>query len=125
MELAKNPKLNPFSIYQQIADKIYRMNLIKDHLDLSEFNSQDMTPETCSKIENTITQAILPKINRLLNRSLFDVYQVLYDIDVPEDYIKEKIMSVENTSMIPSLIAFAIIDRLKIRYKNHQLMELE
>lgn len=125
MELAKNPKISHQRIYEEIADKLYRMNLVKDHLNLDEFFKGPPTPDTLSELDNHLTQAILPKLFKLLDRSLFDVYQVLYDIDVPESYIKEQIMSVKNTQMIPSLIAFAIIDRLKIRYQNHQLMRLE
>jgi len=122
MKLVKNPKIDPQQIYAEIANKLYRMSLIHDPLDLDEFFNKPTTPELLSELDNHLTQAILPKINQLLDRSLFEVYRILYDIDVSEQYIKEQIMSVKNTQMIPSLIAFAIIDRLKIRYQNHQLM---
>lgn len=114
----QNPTVK--EVYRLVLDKCYRMNLIKDQ-DAIQALLESFTEE--SDIDNQISQLLLPAINKILDKSLFDLYQVLYTIDVQEDFIKEKIMDLENTSMIPSIIAFAIIDRLKARYQNYPLLQ--
>jgi|CXWL01.1.fsa_nt_gi hypothetical protein len=110
--LEKDQSQAALEVYRLVVDKCYRMNLLKNPLDL----------ESAQDFDNLIANAIMPAIIKLLDKSLFDVYQVLYTIDVPEEYIKAKIMDLENSSMIPSIIAFAIIDRLKQRYSNYALL---
>ena len=110
-------------LYQHIIDKCYRMNLLKESInpeDLCDINEEQNT--LISDLDNNLSLALIPQINRILDRSLFDMYQVLYMIDVDEEMIKERIIQVENTTMIPSLIAFAIIDRLKKRYAYYSLL---
>lgn len=97
------------------------MNLLDDQPnpeDLATFAEEDLKANI-DELDNNLSQALLPRINRTLDRSLYDMYQILYTIDVDEQYIKEKIMSVENITAIPSLIAFAILDRLKWRYMQY------
>jgi hypothetical protein len=113
----QNPAVK--EVYRLVLDKCYRMNLIKDEASIQAILHTDAEE---SDLDNKISQLLLPAINKLLDKSLFDMYQVLYTIDVQEDFIKEKIMDLQNTSMIPSIIAFAIIDRLKTRYQNYPLL---
>lgn len=105
-------------LYRLVIDKCYRMNLIKEMI-----NPEELYSESIEEMDNQLSIALLPRINRILDRSLYDMYQVLYDIDVDERFIKEKIMDLENTTMIPSIIAFAIIDRLKARYAQYPLLK--
>jgi hypothetical protein len=114
----QNPAVK--EVYRLMLDKCYRMNLIKDENSIQSILHTDAEE---SDLDNQISQLLLPAINKLLDKSLFDMYQVLYTIDVQEDFIKEKIMDLQNTSMIPSIIAFAIIDRLKARYQNYALLQ--
>lgn len=107
-------------LYRLILDKCYRMNLIKDHEAIQTI--LDAASDEAD-LENRIAQALIPALTRLLDKSLFEVYQVLYTIDVDEEMIKEKIMDLHNTSMIPSIISFAIIDRLKARYQSYPLLQ--
>lgn len=103
-------------IYRLIIDKCLRMNLLTDPLIIEH--------KTPADFENELAEALLPGINKLLNKSLFELYQALYVIDVSEQMIKEKIMDLENTTMIPAIVAFAIIDRLKARYRHYPLLNM-
>ena len=115
MKLAvKQQKNGSLEVYQLIADKCYRMNLLKDPLSKEELAKQEL-----EDLDNFIANGITPGINKLLDKGLFNLYQALYTIDVSEEEIKEKILDLENTTMIPSIIAFAIIDRLKERYQHY------
>jgi len=107
-------------VYRLVLDKCWRMNLIKDETSIQALLH---APGDETDLDNQIAQMLLPAINKLLDKSLFDLYQVLYTIDVEEEFIKEKIMDLENASMIPSIIAFAIIDRLKARYSNYAFLQ--
>ncbi|MGE3278716.1 MAG: hypothetical protein AB7J40_02860 [Candidatus Altimarinota bacterium] len=117
----QNPAVK--EVYRLVLDKCYRMNLLPNPIDPSELSTINSEPSTESDLDNQIAQLLLPSIHKLLDKSLFDLYQVLYTIDVQEEFIKEKIMDLQNTSMIPSIIAFAIIDRLKSRYQNYPLLQ--
>ncbi len=111
-------------IYQQILEKCYRMNLTQEMLlveNLVDFSAEKMTTLR-EQMDNSIANAIIPGIGKILDKGLFEMYQVLYTIDVEERFIKDKIMEVENITLIPSIIAFAIIDRLKARYTQYQLL---
>ena len=123
-----NHKTSLIELYKLIIDKCYRMNLLDECIpteDLISSESEDLA-ELIDEMDNKLSTLLLPRIHRILDRSLFDMYQVLYTIDVDEQFIKEKIMSVENIASIPSLIAFAIIDRLKWRYLQYpQFIHLE
>lgn len=90
------------------------MNLLAEQIDPANI---------ASDFDNQLANLLLPKIHRILDKGLFDMYQILYTIDVEEEMIKEKIMDLQNASMIPSIIAFAIIDRLKSRYANYPLLQ--
>lgn len=106
-------------VYGLIIDKCLRMDLIKSDENIQVILNSIIDE---SDMDNQIAQLLVPAINKLLNRNIYDLYQVLEFIDVREEYIKEKIMDVENAGIIPSVIAFAIIDRLKARYLNYQLL---
>lgn len=111
-------------IYQQVLEKCYRMDLTHELLlveDLVDYSATSMRAFS-EQMDNTIAAGLLTGIQRILDKGLFEMYQVLYTIDVEERFIKEKIMEVENITMIPSIIAFAIIDRLKTRYTQYQLL---
>lgn len=111
-------------IYSQILEKCYRMNLTQDMLlveNLVDYSATKMSTLR-EQMDNSIANAIIPGIGKILDKGLFEMYQVLYTIDVEERFIKEKIMEVENITLIPSIIAFAIIDRLKARYTQYQLL---
>ncbi|GEM_PF-4143463 len=95
--------------YQLMVDKCLRMKLLKEALDLSN------VPD--SEKDSALANAIMPGIQRYLDKGLFDLYQVLYDIDIHEEMIKERITSLENPGMIPGVIAYAIVDRLKGKYQ--------
>jgi len=114
----RNPAVK--EVYRLLLDKCTRMNLIKDETSIQALLHSDSNE---TDLDNQIVQLLLPAINKLLDKSLFDLYQVLYTIDVQEEFIKEKIMDLENTSMIPPIIAFAIVDRLKARYKNYAFLQ--
>lgn len=114
----RNPAVN--EVYRLVLDKCWRMNLIKDEASIQAVLH---SPGDEAEVDNHIVQLLLPAIHKLLDKSLFDMYQVLYTIDVEEEFIKEKIMDLQNTSMIPSIIAFAIVDRLKARYQNYPLLQ--
>lgn len=107
-------------VYRLLMDKCFRMNLIKDETSIQALLHSDLEE---AELDNQIAQLLLPAINKLLDKSLFDLYQVLYTIDVEEQFIKDKIMDLQNASMIPSIIAFAIIDRLKSRYKSYAFLQ--
>jgi hypothetical protein len=111
-------------IYRQILEKCYRMNLTQDMLLVEELVDYSATKmgSLREQMDNTIANSIIPGIQRILDKGLFEMYQVLYTIDVEERFIKDKIMEVENITLIPSIIAFAIIDRLKARYTQYQLL---
>jgi hypothetical protein len=111
-------------IYQQILEKCYRMNLTQDMLlveNMADYSATKMSTLR-EQMDNTIANAIIPGIQKILDKGLFEMYQVLYTIDVEERFIKDKIMEVENITLIPSIIAFAIIDRLKARYTQYQML---
>jgi len=111
-------------IYRLVIDKCYRMNLLKDQIAVqSLYKANQSISEIINDLDNNLSQALLPRIERILDKGLFDMYQVLYTIDVEEEAIKAQIMELENTTMIPSIIAFAIIDRLKRRYQNYPLLQ--
>ncbi len=95
-------------IYQHIIDKCLRMKLLKEPMDLSSIPDDQK--------DSALANAIIPGIQRYLDKGLFDLYQVLYDIDIHEDMIKERITALENPTMIPAVVAYAIIDRLKAKY---------
>ncbi|MDP2691860.1 MAG: hypothetical protein Q8O95_05680 [bacterium] len=118
---ANNTHERLFEVYRLVIDKCYRMSLLKDQIQLSDLMSDmnQSSEELITELDNNLVQALLPRIERTLNKSLFDMYQILYTIDVDETMIKEKIMDIKNTSLIPSIIAFAIIDRLKTLYHHH------
>lgn len=101
-------------IYDQIIEKCIRMKLLP-----SDFHLERKNEELC---DHELATALLPAINKLLDKGLFELYQVLYVIDVHEEEIKERIHQLENTTLIPSIIAFAIIDRLKRRYHYYQTL---
>jgi hypothetical protein len=127
MKILTQEQIDPtFELYNLIIDKCYRMNFLKEPLTASDIINVKASPNLPSLIEqldNATVQAILPALEKILDKGLYDMYQVLYTIDVPEEMIKDKIMDLENTSMIPSIIAFAIIDRLKRRYKQYPLLK--
>jgi len=128
MEISQEDQIAAIlELYRLVLDKCYRMNLIKEMIDpssLIEVSSFDSELSTIDQdLDNALAQAILPGIQKTLDKGIFDLYQVLYTIDVPEQEIKDKIMDLKNTSMIPSIIAFAIIDRLKERYKQYPLLK--
>lgn len=106
-------KSQKIKIYQLMVDKCVRMKLLKESIDLSK------VPD--SEKDSALANAIIPGIQRYLDKGLFDLYQVLYDIDIHEEMIKERITSLENPSMIPGVIAYAIVDRLKAKYSYHVL----
>lgn len=98
-----------FEAYLAIANALVRNRLLKEPLEIKEGSSE-------ADIENMLASAIIPALQKLLDKSLYHLYQVLYAVDVDERYLKERITDLENTAMIPSIIAFAIIDRMKIKY---------
>ncbi|MDP3976064.1 MAG: hypothetical protein Q8P95_04045 [bacterium] len=106
--------------YQLILDRCYRANLFKDPVSIDTFDPGLFQSE--DSLDNHLTQLIVPGITRLLDRGLFDLYQVLYSVDVDERKFKERVMDLKNTTMIPSVAAFMIIDRLKARYKAYPLL---
>lgn len=125
MQLTEKAQRNSsLEIYRLIIDKCYRMNLLPASFDLIELSKTlNLQPSTLNQeLDNHLATALLPAINKLLQKGLFDLYHILYSIDVSEEAIKEKIMSVENTAIIPSVIAFAIIDRLKEKYERYPFL---
>jgi len=126
MKVAKRQdRNNTLEIYQLIVDKLYRMNLLKELIRPDELFDQNTKPslsDVHEQIDNNLSQAILPAIIKTLDKGLFEMYQILYTIDVEEEEIKDKILNLENPSLIPSVIAFAIIDRLKARYQHYPLI---
>lgn len=112
--IAKKERAADLEVHRLVIDKCYRMNLLAEQIDPKNI---------ASDFDNQLANLLLPRIHRILDKGLFDMYQVLYTIDVEEEMIKEKIMDLQNASMIPSIIAFAIIDRLKVRYANYHLLK--
>ena len=127
MKILKPEQIDPtLELYNLIIDKCYRMNFLKEPLRADELiNSKDSPdlPSLIENLDNALAQAILPSLKKTLDKGLYDMYQVLYTIDVSEEEIKDRVMDLENTSMIPSIIAFAIIDRLKRRYRQYPLLK--
>ena len=108
------------ALYELILDKCYRMNLLHDPVPISSLNPTLFQLE--ESIDNHIVQIILPGLQRILDRGLYDLYQALYTIDVSEEEFKERVMDIENTAMIPSVAAFMILDRLKAKYRDYPLL---
>lgn len=84
------------------------MELLKNPIDLANISDHNL--------DSTLANAIQPAIEKLLNKGLPALYHTLYVIDVSEEDVKAKIMDLENTAMIPAVISFAIVDRLKQIY---------
>lgn len=97
------------SQHDAIQDRLIRMGLLENPIDLSHVPAH--------AIDSTLAHAIQPAIEKLLDKGLPALYHTLYLIDVSEEEIKEKIMDLENTSMIPAVIAYAVIDRLQLNPK--------
>lgn len=103
-------KITPVSQerHQHLQDRLIRMGLLKMPIDVSTMPHDS--------VDSALANAIQPAIERLLNKGLPALYHTLYLIDVSEEEVKAKITDLENTAMIPAVIAYTIIDRLKTKY---------
>lgn len=100
--------------YKLIIDKCVRMKLLKEPIDL-----EGIPP---ASLDSTLANALVPSLEKLLQKGLFSLYQVLYEVDVDERFIKERLMDLRNMSTLTSVIAYAIIDRLQWRYSQYEKM---